>query len=72
VAHRLVSVRHRTLRVLLLDVGEGFRLVPLRSTGAKLATGKPTGSFWQKRYYDRNVRDAQEFTVKLRYCTAIP
>ena len=24
-------------------------------------------SFWQKRYYDRNVRDAQEFTVKLRY-----
>jgi len=26
-----------------------------------------SGSFWQKRYYDRNVRDAQEFTVKLRY-----
>ena len=25
------------------------------------------GSFWQKRYYDRNIRDAQEFTVKLRY-----
>ena len=25
------------------------------------------GSFWQKRYYDRNVRDAREFTVKLRY-----
>ena len=24
-------------------------------------------SFWQKRYYDRNIRDAQEFTVKLRY-----
>jgi putative transposase len=24
-------------------------------------------SFWQKRYYGRNVRDAQEFTVKLRY-----
>ena len=24
-------------------------------------------SFWQKRYYDRNVRDAVEFTVKLRY-----
>jgi len=23
--------------------------------------------FWQKRYYDRNVRDAQEFTGKLRY-----
>ena len=24
-------------------------------------------SFWQKRYYDRNVRDAREFAVKLRY-----
>ena len=24
-------------------------------------------SFWQKRYYDRNVRDAEEFAVKLRY-----
>jgi putative transposase len=29
------------------------------------ATG--SSSFWQKRYYDRNVRDAQEFTIKLRY-----
>jgi putative transposase len=25
------------------------------------------GSFWQKRFYDRNVRDAREFSVKLRY-----
>ena len=25
-----------------------------------------SGSFWQKRYYDRNVRDAWEFKVKLR------
>jgi hypothetical protein len=25
------------------------------------------GSFWQKRYYDRKVRDAGEFAVKLRY-----
>jgi len=23
--------------------------------------------FWQKRYYDRNVRDEREFTKKLRY-----
>ena len=28
---------------------------------------KPSGSFWQKRYYDRNVRNWQEFAVKLRY-----
>ena len=26
-----------------------------------------TGVLWQKRYYDRNVRDASEFTEKLRY-----
>jgi len=25
------------------------------------------GAFWQKRYYDRNVRSYCEFTVKLRY-----
>jgi putative transposase len=24
-------------------------------------------SFWRKRYYDRNVRDEREFTIKLRY-----
>jgi hypothetical protein len=24
-------------------------------------------SFWQKRYYDRNVRDEREFKIKLRY-----
>ncbi len=32
-----------------------------------LIEGHPAGSFWQKRYYDRNVRNAEEFTVKLRY-----
>ena len=26
-----------------------------------------TGAFWQKRYYDRNVRDEREFLEKLRY-----
>jgi len=26
-----------------------------------------TGSFWQKRYYDRNIRDAAEFDEKLGY-----
>ncbi len=26
-----------------------------------------SGTFWQKRYYDRNVRDAREFREKLRY-----
>jgi putative transposase len=26
-----------------------------------------TGTFWQKRYHDRNVRDRREFAVKLQY-----
>src|SRR5213080_1341265 len=26
-----------------------------------------SGGFWQKRYYDRNVRSYREFVVKLRY-----
>jgi REP-associated tyrosine transposase len=30
-------------------------------------TNAGSGSFWQKRYYDRNVRHEQEFTIKLRY-----
>ena len=30
----------------------------------KVGHGEP---FWQKRYYDRNIRNWQEFTVKLRY-----
>jgi putative transposase len=27
----------------------------------------PAGIFWQKRYYDRNIRNEREFTEKLRY-----
>ena len=44
----------------------GRLLAPnLGSTDGRPAK-KPT-PFWQPRYYDRNVRDAREFTVKLRY-----
>jgi REP-associated tyrosine transposase len=39
--------------------------VSAQRTGANL--GHIPGSFWEKRYYDRNVRDYPEFTVKLRY-----
>jgi putative transposase len=31
-----------------------------------MAEGEPA-QFWQKRYYDRNVRDHEEFVEKLRY-----
>ena len=27
----------------------------------------PNEPFWQKRYYDRNVRSVREFGIKLRY-----
>ena len=33
--------------------------------GANL--GIPLGVFWQKRYYDRSVRNEREFVDKLRY-----
>ena len=45
------------------DANLGHRVSP--KTDANL--GHQLGSFWQKRYYDRNVRDAREFMVKLRY-----
>ncbi len=44
--------------------------VSVQNTDANLGHQQPNqqqGSFWQKRYYDRNVRDAREFEVKLRY-----
>jgi len=39
--------------------------VSAQRAGANL--GHLPGSFWEKRYYDRNVRDYCEFTAKLRY-----
>ncbi|MFI5117154.1 MAG: REP-associated tyrosine transposase [Terriglobales bacterium] len=45
------------------DANLGHRVS--QKTDANL--GHQLGSFWQKRYYDRNVRDAREFMVKLRY-----
>jgi putative transposase len=38
------------------------------STSSGQPPGHPSSNtFWQKRYYDRNVRNWEEFTVKLRY-----
>ncbi len=36
------------------------------SPGRTVQSAAPA-SFWQRRYYDRNVRDEREFTIKLRY-----
>ena len=48
------------VRVPLLDANLGSLVEPVRPLGQD-------GSFWQKRYYDRNVRDYREFMIKLRY-----
>ena len=40
------------------------------SFAKRLRSRRPSdqsGTFWQKRYHDRNVRDYREFTIKLRY-----
>ena len=34
---------------------------------ANLGFERSSNSFWQKRYYDCNIRDAREFGVELRY-----
>ena len=51
------------VRAPLLGANLGRKAAPL--LGANL--GAPSGAFWQKRYYDRNVRDEREFVEKLRY-----
>lgn len=37
------------------------------STSKTLRASRDAGPYWQARYHDRNVRDAEEFRVKLRY-----
>ena len=49
----------------VLTLADAIHLLKLSFT--KRLGSYCTGSFWQKRYYDRNVRDAKEFGVKLRY-----
>ncbi|MGA7970716.1 MAG: hypothetical protein WB983_18945, partial [Terriglobales bacterium] len=52
------------------DANLGHRASDDVPTQAKIGLERGTlesGSFWQKRYYDRNVRDAREFSNKLRY-----
>jgi Transposase IS200 like len=39
----------------------------LKLSFSKRVPRQRQGSFWQKRYYDRNVRNEREFGVKLRY-----
>ena len=54
--HLLVSEPQRGL---LADAMHYLKLSFAKRLGA--------GVFWQKRYYDRNIRNEREFTQKLRY-----
>jgi len=45
--------------------------VSAQKTGANLGHGS-SGSFWQRRYYDRNVRDHREFVAALKYIRRNP
>ena len=58
--HLLVS---EPLQMTLADALHFLKL----SFSKRLRRCEGAGSFWQKRYYDRNIRDEREFLVKLRY-----
>jgi putative transposase len=59
--HLLLSEPHRA------KLAEAIHYLKLSfSKRAGTVLEKP-GTFWQKRYYDRNARDHREFTIKLRY-----
>ena len=61
------QVRGRSLAANLGSLADALHYLKLSFT--KQLHGKTgfAGSFWQKRYYDRNVRDEREFVEKLRY-----
>jgi len=77
--HLLVSEPERdtladAMRALKLSFSKRVRsLVPhvpragFASPPGRTMQSATPASFWQKRYYDRNVRDEHEFTIKLRY-----
>ena len=60
--HLLISEpKHKTLAGALHFLKLSFsKRLPKRKAGF-------SGPFWQARYYDRNVRDAEEFQTKLHY-----
>jgi putative transposase len=53
-----------------LTLAEAIHFVKLSSAKqlrSKASRSGETTSFWQARYYDRNIRDYREFVLKLRY-----
>jgi putative transposase len=51
----------------LADAIHFFKFSSAKCLRAQRPELSSLAAFWQKRYYDRNVRDYREFTVKLRY-----
>lgn len=54
-------------RVLLSIAIQSLKLAVAKSVPALGIAADEPSQLWQKRYYDRNVRDHEEFAEKLRY-----
>jgi len=70
--HLLLSEPERqtladAMHYLKLSFTKRFAQVSVQQTDANPRHPTPSGSFWQARGYDRNVRNAEEFAVKLGY-----
>ena len=59
--HLLVSESEKAL------LSEALHYLKQSFTQRVHSASMKTGAFWEKRYYDRNVRDEEEFKIKLRY-----
>jgi putative transposase len=64
---RVPQVRGRSLAANLGSLADALHYLKLSFTKQLHSRTGFAGSFWRKRYYDRNVRDEREFMEKLRY-----
>lgn len=55
------------VHLLMSEPQQGFLADAMHYLKLSFAKRLGTAVFWQKRYYDRNVRDEREFREKLRY-----
>lgn len=60
------------VNLLMSEPQQGFLADAMHYLKLSFAKRLGTGVFWQKRYYDRNVRDEREFREKLRYIHGNP
>jgi putative transposase len=62
--HFLVSEPERAL---LANAIQSFKISSSRRSAGRRRLAGESSPLWQKRYYDRNIRDYAEFVEKLRY-----